>query len=84
MGPKPLAGTQERKGNHRLRDPPWGVRDSGPTLDNPALGSDNRKTSPLAGLKPSGAYKRAVRNWASALEEHTDLLAPSQSVEATH
>ena len=40
-------GTEDEGGNHRLRDPPWGVRGSGHIIGIPSLESDTSKISPL-------------------------------------
>lgn len=50
-----------------------------------ALISDTRKRNPLNGLRMSGAYHRAVRNWIPkpVKNSHSELLIPSHSQVAT-
>lgn len=63
----PWEGTQER-GGYRGLSAFLGTEGWSHILRVLALGSDTRKTNPLAGLKTSEANSRAVRNLASTCE----------------
>ena len=76
VGTSTLSRDTGEEGTPQAQGSSLGSEGFQPHIGQPSPGIQHWKTSPLAGLKPSGAYQRAVRNWASALEEHTDLLVP--------
>ena len=62
-------GHRRGEGYHKFGDPPWDVSGSNHILGTQAL-IPGRQV-PLAGLKTSGAQRKAVRNLDSTSDEHT-------------
>lgn len=60
LGPLPLEGDSEAKGDWTGREPPWGVSGSSHRLGAPVLGSYVRETSPVGWLEDHGGQQRAV------------------------
>lgn len=79
-----MGDTEEERGDHRLRDPPWRVRGSGHIIGIPALKSDTRKISPLSWSEHQWELPEDYRKGRFPfLKEHTlGLLIPDHSVKA--
>ena len=79
LEPETLMGTQKRWNITGSGILPWEWRTRATCYAPKAWSPTTGKQAPLAGLKTSGPYRKAVRNQDSALEEHTHKLAYSWS-----
>ena len=78
LGPVPLGGDSEEKGDYGSGDPPWRVSSSSHILMAPVLMSNTGKTSSLAGRRAGGPNRRAVVSPDFTCEEHVlvNMLTP--------
>lgn len=72
-----LAGGWGGAGYQGLADAPWAVRGQSHTLGNPVSGLTPERRVPLASLKTSGTYWRAIKNLDSTPKHCTYTLTYS-------
>lgn len=72
-----LAGVGVGGGYQGLADAPWAVRGQSHTLGNPVSGLTPERRVPLASLKTSGTYWRAIKNLDSTPKHCTYTLTYS-------
>ena len=70
LGPVPLRGDSEEKGDYMSRDPPWRVSGVSHILGDTALGTNTGETSSLAGWRANGTNRRAVKRLDFICKKH--------------